>query len=79
MTKNKPYTLYLRFEDFEDLWTWAQKHLPPETALYKGFAIDPEFRGIGRAPANSVIVRLADDPYRQEFKLTPKIVAKKTA
>lgn len=79
MTTNKPYTLYLQFEDFENLHNWAQKNLSPDLALYRGFAIDPEFRGIGRAPKNSVIVRLANDPDRQAFKLTPKVVLKEKA
>lgn len=74
MAKNKPYTLYLQFETFEDLWNWSRKHLPENLALYEGTAIDPEFRGIGRAPANSVIVRHADDEYRQGQKLEAKLV-----
>lgn len=74
MAKNKPYTLYLQFETFEDLWNWSQRHLSDDLALYEGWAIDPEFRGIGRAPANSVIVRKADDADRQAFKLEASLV-----
>lgn len=70
--KNKPYTLYLRFEDFENLYNWAQNHLPADTALFEGFAIDPEFKGIGRAPANSIVVRPANDD--RPGKLTAKVV-----
>lgn len=77
--KNKPYTLYLQFEDFEQLWKWAQANLSPDLALYDGFALDSEFRGIGRVPKNSVVVRRNDDPDRQAHKLEPKIVAKVSA
>ena len=73
---SKPYTLHLQFESFEKLWVWKNEHLSNDLALYRGTAIDPEFKGIGRAPKNSVIVRLADDPYRQSQKLEPTIVEK---
>lgn len=75
--KNKPYTLFLQFETFEDLWNWSRKNLSEDLALYKGFTLDPEFKGIGRVPANSVIVRKNDDPLRQDYKLQAELVPKK--
>jgi hypothetical protein len=57
--KNKPFTLYLRFETFEQLWKFYENHLPDNTELFKGCSIDPEFGGSGRAPANSIVVREA--------------------
>lgn len=72
--KNKPYTLFLRFEDFEKLWNWSQRHLPADIALFEGIALDPEFKGIGRAPANSVVVRPADTNDRPGGPLKAKLV-----
>lgn len=75
----KPYTLMLQFEDFEQLWKWKEKHLSDDLSLYQGFALDPEFRGIGRVPKNTVIVRKDNDPDRQAHKLEPQIVVKELA
>lgn len=74
---DKPYTLYLQFENFEELWRWKEKHISDDLALYEGFSLDPEFRGIGRVPKNSVIVRKDNDPDRQNHKMEPMVVQKK--
>lgn len=72
--QKKPYTLFLSFETFEKLWNFYLKHLPEDTELFHGCAVDHEFRGIGRAPKNSIIVRQKGSDRTIGGPITPEIV-----
>lgn len=58
--KDKPHTLILRFTSKEALADFVNTASRGQYCAYEADARDPEVDGIGRAPANTYVIRRHD-------------------
>lgn len=64
MTKTeKPYTLFLRFPTFEDLYRFVIFRIG-DAGIYQGYMLDPEFSGLGAVAAKTMVLRGLDETHR---------------
>jgi hypothetical protein len=59
----KPYSLFLRFQTFEELYRFVIFHIG-DVGIYQGYMLDPEFRGLGAVPAKTMVLRGSDEAHR---------------
>ena len=58
--KGKPHTLILRFTSKEALADFVNTASHGQFCAYEADSLDPEVEGIGRAPANTYVIRHHD-------------------
>ncbi len=60
----KDYILIVRFDRMKKMLDFVRSNFDEdEVGVWRGSAIDPEFRGIGRAPTNHYVLRSPKSPF----------------
>lgn len=65
--KGKPHTLILRFNTKKALSDFVHDASHGRYCAYEADALDPEVEGIGRAPANTYVIRTHDCDTKPAF------------
>jgi hypothetical protein len=61
---DKDYVLIIRFDRMKKMLDFVRNNFDEdEVGVWRGAALDPEFRGIGRAPQNHYVLRSPKSPF----------------